>query len=132
MRELEQILTALVPTVQKRGTLELGDLPARVRQHLDPARFEATAPADLPAISLIDLRRNAAPSADELRAVVEAYGGNVAKVASFFGKDRRQIYRWAQALGVDIQALREHRESHGTTLPPSYGRPDPETDGNEP
>ncbi len=120
VRELEQILAALAPTVHKRGSLELGDLPERVRKHLDAARFEATEPAELAAVSLLDLRRNAAPTAEELRAVVEAYAGNVAKVASFFGKDRRQIYRWAQALGVDIQALRESRDVLGQTLPPAH------------
>ena len=54
--------------------------------------------ADLVPISLVGIRRNAVPSAEELRAVIEAYDGNIAQVAAFFGKDRRQIYRWAQAL----------------------------------
>jgi hypothetical protein len=116
--------------VHKRGSLELGDLPERVRKHLDAARFEATEPAELAAVSLLDLRRNAAPTAEELRAVVEAYAGNVAKVASFFGKDRRQIYRWAQALGVDIQALRESRDVLGQTLPPAHAAA-PDTGGEE-
>jgi transcriptional regulator with PAS, ATPase and Fis domain len=129
VRELEQVLTSMTPAVQKRGVLELADLPMRVRGHLDSARVPPGAAPELPAVSLLDLRRNAAPSADELRAVVEAYSGNIAKVASFFGKDRRQIYRWAQALGVDIRALRENREAHGRTLPPGIADPIPEDDG---
>jgi DNA-binding NtrC family response regulator len=120
VRELQQVLAASAPAVRKRSALQLGDLPPRVKQHLDTERFEAGSPDDLPGVSLLDLRRNAAPTADELGAAVAAYRGNIAKVASFFGKDRRQIYRWAQALGVDIRALRQRREAHGRTLPPPY------------
>jgi transcriptional regulator with GAF, ATPase, and Fis domain len=122
VRELEQIASALAPAVQKRGTLDIGDLPPRVRAHIDVTRVQTTAPAELPDVSLLDLRRNAAPTADELRAVVAAYGANVARVASFFGKDRRQIYRWADALGVDIKALRENPEPRAATLPPPFAR----------
>ena len=45
-------------------------------------------------------------------------------VASFFGKDRRQIYRWAEALGVDIQALREPMPRPGETIPPGFESPE--------
>jgi transcriptional regulator with GAF, ATPase, and Fis domain len=105
VRELEQVLATLAPKLEGRATLELDDLPPRVRASLE-ARFEPTSPSDRIPVSLLDLRRNAAPNADELRSVFEAFGGNVARVAAFFGKDRRQIYRWAEALEVDIQAVR--------------------------
>ena len=65
------------------------------------------------------------PNAEELQAVMRAYGGNIAKVASFFRKDRRQIYRWAQTLGLDLRALRADAgddEPRAETLPP--GRDD--------
>jgi DNA-binding NtrC family response regulator len=124
VRELEQILAAIAPVVQKRGTLEVSDLPPRLRQKLE-ARYQAVPlPAEAIApVSLLNLRRSAVPDAEELRAALSAYGGNIARVASFFGKDRRQIYRWAQALGVDIQALRDEAADdpstdHGKTLPP--------------
>jgi DNA-binding NtrC family response regulator len=123
VRELEQILTAIGPAVSRRGSLEVSDLPERIRQHLEQ-RYEAapvTTTEEVAPVALLDLRRNATPNADELRSVMQAYGGNVARVASFFGKDRRQIYRWAQALGVDIDAVREKSDEHGKTLPPPAG-----------
>ena len=115
VRELQQVLIALSPAVARRGVLDVADLPARVHAHLEP-RAEPAATTDALPLSLLELRRNAMPTAEELRAAFEAYGGNVAQVASFFRKDRRQIYRWAEALGVDIQALRGGQGA--ATLPP--------------
>ena len=126
VRELEQVLSALAATVRERGTLELTDLPQRIRHkveaRLEPVQVVANAPSPL-----LDMRRNAVPTADELQAVVRAYGGNIARVASFFRKDRRQIYRWAETLGVDIRALRDDGEatSAGETMPPPYGGESP-------
>jgi len=105
VRELEQVLAALAPKLDGRHVLELDDLPRRLREPLQ-SRFEASAPSDRIPVSLLDLRRNGSPNADELRSVFEAFGGNVARVAAFFGKDRRQIYRWADALEIDIRAVR--------------------------
>jgi hypothetical protein len=34
----------------------------------------------------------------------------VSQVARFFGRTRKQIYRWASALGVDIDETRERDE----------------------
>ena len=121
VRELEQVLSAVEGVVRQRGTLELGDLPPRIRQKVE-SRLEPVRQVQSPPSPLLDLRRNAVPTASELQAVVRAYNGNIAKVASFFRKDRRQIYRWAETLGVDIQALREDPEatSNGETLPPPF------------
>jgi DNA-binding NtrC family response regulator len=121
VRELEQVLTAVETTVRHRGTLELSDLPQRIRRKVE-ARLEPVQLVQSPSSPLLDLRRNAVPTAEELQAAVRAYNGNVARVASFFRKDRRQIYRWAEALGVDIQALRDDVEpsTAGETLPPPY------------
>ncbi|HMI91898.1 MAG TPA: sigma 54-interacting transcriptional regulator [Polyangiales bacterium] len=106
VRELEQVLTAVESVVRQRGTLELTDLPQRIRHQvesrLEPVQVMPSSPSPL-----LDMRRNAVPTADELQAAMRAYNGNVARVASFFRKDRRQIYRWAEALGIDIQALRD-------------------------
>jgi len=38
-----------------------------------------------------------------LRSVLNEFGGNVARVASYLGKDRKQIYRSAERLGVKIE-----------------------------
>jgi transcriptional regulator with GAF, ATPase, and Fis domain len=123
VRELEQMLASLSPAVVEHGTLELEDLPARMRTHVE-ARFEPVPPSELLEISLLDLKRGGSPNAEELRAVVKAHEGNIARVASFFGKDRRQIYRWAETLGVDIQALRSPQPRPGETIPPGFESPE--------
>jgi hypothetical protein len=49
---------------------------------------------------------DAIPDADGLGRVVQWFDGNIARVASYFGKDRKQIYRWADRLGVDLGSAR--------------------------
>jgi hypothetical protein len=64
---------------------------------------------------VVGVARRAAPTAAELDAALRAYGANVAKVAGHFGKDRRQIYRWAERLAIDIDAIRrEHGGDDGS------------------
>lgn len=46
------------------------------------------------------------PDADGLRQVLMHFDGNIAQVAQYFGKDRRQVYRWADRLGVDPDQYR--------------------------
>ena len=40
-------------------------------------------------------------------AVVTYFGGNIAQVADYFGKDRKQIYRWAERFELDLAAIRK-------------------------
>jgi hypothetical protein len=46
------------------------------------------------------------PDAAELRAAIAHFDGNVRRVAAYFGRDRKQIYRWAQQYDIDLTALR--------------------------
>ena len=96
------------------------NVPQRLRDGLE-LRFEEAPVVEAASSPLLCVRRDAVPSADELRTVVEAHNGNIAQVAAFFGKDRRQIYRWAHALGVDIKQLRD--DVNGNTLPPAAPSP---------
>lgn len=43
----------------------------------------------------------AAPTREEFLAVYEALGRNVRAVSKHFGRDRRQIYRWLTAFGIE-------------------------------
>jgi len=123
VRELEQVLAPLAAPIAQRGTLDFHDLPVRLHRGLEQ-RFHSTAQTDTSLMALIGVRRSAVPNAEELRTVVSAYQGNIAQGAAFFGKDRRQIYRWAQALDVDIASLRDAIESRSPTLPPPFSPPD--------
>jgi hypothetical protein len=62
------------------------------------------APAETPLALLVPPA--AAPDADGLRLVADRFHGNVSLVAEYFGKDRKQVYRWAEKLGVDLEATR--------------------------
>jgi len=50
--------------------------------------------------------RERVPDAEELRVVFDRFDGNVTKVAEFFGRDRRQVYRWLERAGIDVASLR--------------------------
>jgi transposase-like protein len=39
-------------------------------------------------------------------AALTRYGGNIARVAEHFEKDRQQVYRWARRHGLDLGAFR--------------------------
>jgi transcriptional regulator of acetoin/glycerol metabolism len=41
-----------------------------------------------------------------LQALLETHRGNVTKVAEELGTPRAQVYRWAKALGLDVEAFR--------------------------
>jgi hypothetical protein len=60
------------------------------------------APAPLGAL----VRREGEPSEGDLRLVLERFGGSMAQAAAFFGKDRRQIYRWVERHGIDVTLYR--------------------------
>ncbi len=67
-------------------------------QRLPP--WLASAPAAAPASALEPAGRLAAPTRDELQAVLRDTG-SIAAAAKHFGRDRRQIYRWIEAYGLD-------------------------------
>jgi DNA-binding NtrC family response regulator len=118
VRELEQAMATAREKAAGTGVVDLPDLPERIRGRMMGRVVEVAAPAAAPQQGLLELRRDRTPSADELWRAACAFDGNVARVAAFFGKDRRQVYRWAKALGVDLQAARAGAEQGMATLPP--------------
>jgi len=99
VRELEQVVTA--STLRAQGS-------ALRREHLPEAltalllnRSPRGAVAVVRAAPALEV-----PSREELCRSLESNDGSVAKVAEHFGKDRRQIYRWAERLGVDPDSFR--------------------------
>ncbi|MGD8862073.1 MAG: sigma 54-interacting transcriptional regulator [Myxococcales bacterium] len=112
VRELEQLLSPVAGALGEDALVELRDLPPRLHEPLAD-RLEAVPTATSVPVELLGIRRDARPTADELRAVARAHDGNVAQVAAFFGKDRRQIYRWADAHGIDLQAFRGAGDRQG-------------------
>lgn len=105
VREIEQCVGGAVLR-SPNGELSLSQLPDSVGRRLT-SRSTSSSPR-IPSETPLALRINpsVAPSADDLRAVLAHFEGSVALVARFFGKDRRQIYRWAERLEVDLDAFR--------------------------
>ncbi len=104
VRELENLMVnaALRAT---EGVIRAEHLPPalarRVAHRIRPPRGETSPP---PLESLID--RSRAPNRDELAQVLSPFDGSIALVTDFFGKDRRQVYRWLERLGLDANAAR--------------------------
>jgi transcriptional regulator with GAF, ATPase, and Fis domain len=98
VRELEQAVSAALVRATE-GTLRHDHLPEPIARPI--AARSRGAPSDAPPAPLrVRVPADAVPDAEGLRLVLEEFGGNVARVASYFGKDRKQIYRWAERLGV--------------------------------
>ncbi len=113
VRELEQVMRAAAPAARGAGMLDLAHLSERVQGRVAERSASLpvsppSAPADVPLA--LRVRRDGAPTAAELTEVLRHFAGSVAKAAEFFGKDRKQVYRWVERLGVDAGAIRSETE----------------------
>jgi transcriptional regulator with GAF, ATPase, and Fis domain len=111
VRELEQVVQAACVRAERGGVLRCEHLPEPIAAPIarrSPSRTkgggDSGAPPEPPLEALV--ARDAVPTADQLRVVLRRFDGNVAHAAEYFGKDRRQIYRWAEKLGVELDELR--------------------------
>ncbi len=105
VRELESAVK-LSLALAEGESLDLAHLPAPVQRSLDghgqraeasPAHSagDMTAPA-----TPVAERRRPPPSEEELRALLERHGGNLAAVGRELGKARMQIHRWLDRYGI--------------------------------
>jgi anaerobic nitric oxide reductase transcription regulator len=114
VRELEQIIVAAAPRARVAGRLELDHLPPplplpieeRATGHGPAQAHGRVASADADALIALRVRRDGVPTRAELETVLRHFTGNIAQVAAYFSRDRKQIYRWAGRLGVDLDAHR--------------------------
>ena len=95
---VRQLKAALVraEALATGALIGLDALPEEIAQ---PIRQRAT----LPSAEAGTGRR---PDADELREVLDWAAGNVAQVAERYGRTRKQIYRWIDRFGIDLEAYR--------------------------
>ena len=71
-----------------------------------PEGRRGTAPAEVPVALTVDATASQ-PTAEDLIKVLRYHRGSVALTAAFYGRDRRQIYRWLERLGLDAESFRE-------------------------
>lgn len=107
VRGLEQVIRAAATRIeaQRLEVAHLGPSFAARGEASQPGR--TSSPTSSPLQRILEIKPTAVPSADDLRAVIAHFGGNVSRIASFFGKERRQIYRWADKHDIDLDDARE-------------------------
>jgi len=108
VRELEREITVAVvrANAAKATEIALGHLPASFASRLHGRPIEVVAPVEIGAVIPPPPPAPALPSEDELRAMLDRFDGNVARVAEHYGKDRQQVYRWARRYGIDLDRYR--------------------------
>jgi DNA-binding NtrC family response regulator len=79
-------------------------LPEVLQDSLEPAsasETEASADPELPASPPSPRAPPRRPTREEFLAVYEATGRSVRATSKYFGRDRRQIYRWLESFGIE-------------------------------
>ncbi|MCB9565208.1 MAG: sigma 54-interacting transcriptional regulator [Kofleriaceae bacterium] len=107
VRELEQTISAAgVRAAAAGGRVRCEHLPAPLTAALGERAGDREAPGVEPAPAL-QVPRDEVPDREALLEVASHFGGNVAQIADYFGKDRKQIYRWAERLEVELALFRK-------------------------
>ena len=108
VRELEQVISGAATRATAAGGRVI------LAEHLPPPlarRIAGRATADgdsapkVPAAGVVAQPEDC-PSAEALIADLTQTGCNIAEVARRYGKQRRQIYRWIERLGIDLATIR--------------------------
>ncbi|MBM4376064.1 MAG: sigma 54-interacting transcriptional regulator [Deltaproteobacteria bacterium] len=98
VRELTGLLGRVLATHGHVEALRSAHLPSKIRE-----RVELSTTDQLRA-SAVDLQ--VVPSRDELAALLTRFRGDVASLAAFFARDKRQVYRWLKRHDLKLSAFR--------------------------
>jgi DNA-binding NtrC family response regulator len=101
VRELEHVVRAARPGMSGHR-LSLAALPEAARRAVELRSSGAVAGENDDWKSLLTVRRDTVPEPHELRRALDHFKGNITRVAAFFGRERRQIYRWAEQMSLAI------------------------------
>ncbi|MBX3275486.1 MAG: sigma 54-dependent Fis family transcriptional regulator [Sandaracinaceae bacterium] len=104
VRELEQLAAQVAVRAASAERVGLEHLPPAIAAPVAARRPAVAGPSE-PPLSL-SVRPDGTPTQEELARAIAHFGGNVAQVALFFGRDRKQIYRWIERYGLDVDASR--------------------------
>lgn len=94
VRELRTVAERLAVVDAPDGELQLSDLPPAVREPVERRRSASRAVQRVRS-------KGGRPSKEELHALLAEYVGNVSRLSSDLGADRRQVYRWLEYHGLD-------------------------------
>ncbi len=103
VRELLKVAAELRIRGQGAAVLELRLVVDRLRRQTLPAPPEAPTAVER---DREDDKDRAPPSREELEALLREHGGCVADVARATGRSRKQVYRWLESYGIDVESFR--------------------------
>jgi DNA-binding NtrC family response regulator len=103
----ERLLTSPWPLNIRELRAFTGRLCRMAQPPFSVAAFDAAAlPTHTPVRPPSETSTQTKPTAAELEQLLKAHGGNVMHAAKAIGKDPRQLYRWAERLGLDLTRFR--------------------------
>jgi len=105
VRELEQVVRAACLRAGRGKTIRPEHLPATLADRLGRSNApEPAARSELPLAILVP--PDVIPNEAQLRLLAQRLQGNVGEMARYFGKDRKQVYRWLERHAIDPDAAR--------------------------
>ncbi|MGZ6028373.1 MAG: AAA-type ATPase lid domain-containing protein, partial [Myxococcaceae bacterium] len=103
VRELERAMEASAVRARGQPMLRRSHLPPDiatvVAPRSTPGEQQPERPTPIVPEALVPVSET--PDRAALVRMLEHFGGNVERTASYFGKNRKQIYRWLEAEGID-------------------------------
>ncbi len=99
VRELQTVMRRLTLLEDEITTLRSAHLPKEIRKR---ARQQTEDALRASAITV-----HSVPSREELARLLDKFGGNVARLAEYYAKDRRHIYRWLSRHDLSVDAFRK-------------------------
>jgi transcriptional regulator with PAS, ATPase and Fis domain len=101
VRELRHVVRHVLVELPQGGVVTVHALPDELRRGRDRSPGPDEWSPELGTTSSDDV-----PTASELRGLLERFRGNVREVATFLGKDRKQVYRWLKRFAIEPNAYR--------------------------
>jgi DNA-binding NtrC family response regulator len=94
LRGLDRLVHRLA--AEPRAAIAPADLELPAAQSPPPTTITATTVTNVAAANgrTASRPKRPIPTPEELRAALEQHGGSIRAVARYFGRDRKQIYRW--------------------------------------
>jgi len=105
VRELRHVVEGAALRAAAAGAIRPEHLPEELAGRVRRAGAAGSGVTSPPLELLID--RSATPSSETLVRVMKHFGGNILAVAEFFGRHRRQVYRWMERYQIDPGLIRE-------------------------
>ena len=106
VRELFKVAAELKIRGTGAASLELRLVASRLERSKEQPAAVSEPRASVKASPAAKETDRAIPTRDELVALLRAHGGSVAEVGRATGRSRKQVYRWIESHGIDVETFR--------------------------